>query len=113
MNTNTTKRAFADLLGGLQQNKLSLVDMIQALNARGAVQSPLHRAELAMLDEALAKNKLDDRMHRLLTGKLKELQTPRPVVDKTTAMPAYRPGADDATIAAGAGRGPPHDNHGG
>jgi non-specific serine/threonine protein kinase len=101
----TSQRALKDLLTGLQQNKLSLVDVIQALNARGAVQSPLHRAELAMLDEALSGKKLDDKMHRLLTGKLKELQTPKVTVEKTSAIgqAAYRPGNDDKTQMAGGG----------
>ena len=101
MSSTTTQRAFKDLLTGLQQNKLSLVDVIQALNARGQVQSPLHRAELAMLDEALASKKLDEKMHRLLSGKLKELQQPKAVVEKTSAMSAFKPGNDDKTVAAG------------
>ena len=101
--TTQTKRSFAELLGGLQQNKLSLVDVIQALNARGQVQSPLHRAELAMLDEALAKGKLEEKMHRLLTGKLKELQS-KTTVEKTTAQSAYRPDeASEKTQMAGGG----------
>jgi non-specific serine/threonine protein kinase len=115
----TTKRPFAELLTGLSANKLSLTEVIQGLNERGAVQSPLHKAELAMLDEALAKNKVDEKMHRLLTGKLKEVQSARPstttagsrpvasgdktvvagvpVVEKTASHQAYRPGADDKT----------------
>jgi non-specific serine/threonine protein kinase len=99
----TTQRAFKDLLTGLQQNKLSLVDVIQALNARGAVQSPLHRAELSMLDEALSSKKLDEKMHRLLAGKLKDLQAPKVTVEKTSAMPAFKPGNDEKTVMAGGG----------
>lgn len=91
------KTPFADLLAGMQQNKLSLTELIQNLNARGPVQSPLHKAELAMLDEALAKNKLDPAMHRLLTAKLKEVQVAKPVVERTMMMPAYKPGAEDKT----------------
>jgi hypothetical protein len=102
MNGNT-KRPFADLLTGLQQNKLSLVDVIQSLNARGQVQSPLHRAELSMLDEALKNKKLDEKMHRLLVGKLKDLQQVKVTVEKTSAMPAFKPGNDDRTVVAGGG----------
>lgn len=101
MSSVTTQRAFKDLLAGLQQNKLSLADVIQALNARGAVQSPLHRAELAMLDEALSSKKLDEKMHRLLAGKLKDLQAPRVTVEKTSMMPAFKPGNEDQTVVAG------------
>ena len=91
------KTPFADLLAGLQANKLSLTELIQNLNARGPVQSPLHKAELAMLDDALAKNKLDAAMHRLLTAKLKDVQVAKPVVERTMMMPAYKPGAEDKT----------------
>src|SRR5689334_16927367 len=98
-----TKQPFSDLLTGLQQGKLSLVDIIQSLNARGAVQSPLHRAELAMLDDALAKKKIDDKLHRLLTAKLKEVQVPKAQVEKTSAYGAFQApaGNEDKTIAAG------------
>jgi hypothetical protein len=68
------KQPFAELLAGLQQGKLSLVDIIQSLNARGPVQAPLHRAELGMLDDALGKKKIDEKQHRLLTAKLKDVQ---------------------------------------
>jgi non-specific serine/threonine protein kinase len=97
----TPRQTFAELLAGMQQNKLSLVDMIQMLNARGAVQSPLHKAELAMLDDALSKKKIDEKLHRLLVGKLKDLQVPKATVEKTAAYKAYRPGAEDVTVAAG------------
>jgi len=99
----SAKTPFADLLAGLQQGKLSLVDIITSLNARGAVQSPLHRAELAMLDEALAKKKLDDKMHRLLTAKLKEVQTPKAVVEKTAAYQAFKSDADKTQMAGPGG----------
>ena len=70
-----TKQPFADLLAGLQAGKLSLVDIIGSLNARGPVQAPLHKAELAMLDAALTNKKIDDKLHRLLSAKLKDVQT--------------------------------------
>ncbi|HUR40806.1 MAG TPA: bifunctional serine/threonine-protein kinase/formylglycine-generating enzyme family protein [Verrucomicrobiae bacterium] len=100
---SVTQRAFKDLLAGLQQNKLSLVDVIQSLNARGQVQSPLHRAELSMLDEALAGGKLDEKMHRLLTAKLKDLQIAKVTVEKTSQQAAYKPvvGNDDKTQMGG------------
>jgi non-specific serine/threonine protein kinase len=97
-----TQRALKELLAGLQQNKLSLVDVIQALNARGQVQSPLHRAELSMLDEALAAGKLDEKLHRLLAAKLKEVQA-KVRVEKTTVESAYRGGGGDQTVVAGGG----------
>jgi len=98
-----TRQPFAELLAGLQQGKLSLVDIIQSLNARGAVQAPLHRAELAMLDEALSKKKLDEKLHRLLTAKLKDVQVPKVTVEKTATHKAYvpPPGSEDKTVAAG------------
>ncbi|MGH8221448.1 MAG: serine/threonine-protein kinase, partial [Woeseiaceae bacterium] len=100
-----TKQPFADLLAGLQQGKLSLVDLIQSLNARGPVQSPLHRAELGMLDQALAGKKIDEKLHRLLSAKLKDVQAPKVTVEKTSAQQAYRPpaGNEDKTVAAGMG----------
>lgn len=100
-----TKQPFSDLLTGLQQGKLSLVDIIGSLNARGPVQAPLHKAELAMLDQALANKKLDDKLHRLLTAKLKDVQVPKATVEKTAAQQAYRPpaGNEDKTVAAGMG----------
>jgi non-specific serine/threonine protein kinase len=102
-----TKQPFADLLAGLQAGKISLVEIIGSLNARGPVQSPLHRAELAMLDDALAKKKLDDKLHRLLTAKLKEVQVPKAKVEKTAAYSAYQApaGNEDKTVAAGMGGG--------
>lgn len=97
-----TRQPFADLLGGLAQGKLSLVDVIGSLNARGPVQAPLHKAELSMLDDAVAKNRIDEKLHRLLTAKLKDLQVPRATVEKTSAYQAYRPapGSEDKTVAA-------------
>jgi len=97
------KQPFADLLAGLQAGKLSLVDIIQSLNARGPVQSPLHRAELAMLDESLGKKKIDEKLHRLLSAKLKEVQVPKATVEKTAAYSAYKPppGSEDKTVVAG------------
>lgn len=102
-----TKQPFADLLAGLQAGKLSLVDIIGSLNARGAVQAPLHRAELGMLDAALTNKKIDDKLHRLLSAKLKELQVPKAQVEKTAAYSAYKPpaGNEDKTVAAGMGGG--------
>src|SRR5690349_3305847 len=99
------KQPFSDLLAGLQAGKLSLVDIIGSLNARGPVQAPLHKAELTMLDAALANKKIDDKLHRLLTAKLKEVQVPKAVVEKTTAQKAYVPpaGNEDKTVAAGMG----------
>lgn len=98
-----TKQPFSDLLTGLQQGKLSLVDIIGSLNARGPVQAPLHKAELSMLDQALANKKLDEKLHRLLTAKLKDVQVPKATVEKTSAQQAYRPpaGNEDKTVAAG------------
>jgi non-specific serine/threonine protein kinase len=98
-----TKQPFSDLLTGLQQGKLSLVDLIQSLNARGPVQAPLHRAELGMLDQALAGKKIDEKMHRLLSAKLKDVQIPKATVEKTAAYSAYKPpvGNEDKTVAAG------------
>ena len=100
-----TKQPFADLLAGLQAGKISLVDIIGSLNARGPVQSPLHRAELAMLDAALTNKKIDDKLHRLLTAKLKEVQVPKAQVEKTAAYSAYKApaGNEDKTVAAGMG----------
>jgi non-specific serine/threonine protein kinase len=98
-----TRQPFADLLAGLQVGKVSLVDIIGSLNARGPVQAPLHRAELAMLDDALGKKKIDEKLHRLLSAKLREVQTPKVTVEKTSAQQAYRPpaGNEDKTVAAG------------
>ena len=101
MSGMTTQRTFKELLTGLQQSKLSLVDVIQALNARGQVQSPLHRAELSMLDDALAAKKIDDKMHRLLGGKLKELQAAKLVEKTSLTQQAYKPGNQDQTVVAG------------
>ncbi|MGH8442580.1 MAG: bifunctional serine/threonine-protein kinase/formylglycine-generating enzyme family protein [Nevskiaceae bacterium] len=102
-----TKQPFADLLAGLQAGKISLVDLIGSLNARGPVQTPLHKAELGMLDQALAGKKLDEKLHRLLTAKLKDVQVPKAVVEKTAGYAAFKPGAgsEDQTVAAGMGGG--------
>lgn len=116
---NAPKRSFAELLGCISQNKLSIADVVQSLNERGPVQGPMHRAELAMLDEALAGKKIDERLHRSLTAKLKDVQEKgsasvtviknmpagnndktqmaAPTVEKTTAHAAYRPVAEDRT----------------
>ena len=110
-------KPFAELLAGVQQNKLSMADLVQALNERGPVQGPMHRAELSMLDQALAAGKLDERLHRSITNKLKDVQSKgsasvtviknMPVgnndktlmapggIEKTQANPAYKP--DDKT----------------
>src|SRR5688572_16237540 len=98
-----TKQPFSDLLTGLQAGKISLVDIIGSLNARGPVQAPLHKAELGMLDQALAAKKIDEKLHRLLSAKLKDVQIPRATVEKTAGYQAYKPavGSEDKTIAAG------------
>ncbi|MGQ0587459.1 MAG: protein kinase domain-containing protein, partial [Gammaproteobacteria bacterium] len=105
-----TKQPFADLLAGLQAGKVSLVDIIGSLNARGPVQAPLHRAELAMLDAALTNKKIDEKLHRLLSAKLKDVQIPKAAVEKTAAYSAFNPsapppGSEDKTVAAGMGGG--------
>jgi non-specific serine/threonine protein kinase len=102
-----TKQPFSDLLTGLQAGKISLVDVIGSLNARGPVQAPLHRAELGMLDQALAAKKIDEKLHRLLSAKLKDVQIPRATVEKTAGYQAFKPGAgsEDKTVAAGMGGG--------
>jgi non-specific serine/threonine protein kinase len=102
-----TKQPFSDLLAGLQQGKISLVDIIGSLNARGPVQAPLHRAELGMLDQALAGKKIDEKLHRLLSAKLKDVQVPKVTVEKTAGYQAYQPpaGNEDKTVAAGMGGG--------
>ena len=53
------QQPFADLLSGLQQSKLSLVDVIQSLNARGPVQAPLHRADKIIIQTGKAGEALE------------------------------------------------------
>jgi non-specific serine/threonine protein kinase len=107
----TARRPLAEMLAALQQKKLSLADLVGSLNERGPVQSPLHRAELNMLDEALAGGKLDEKLHRLLAAKLREVQERKPAApapkpaagggDKTVVAPA--PPAGDRTVLNPAG----------
>ena len=109
---NEQRRTFSDLLIGLQKNKLSIADIVQALNERGPVQGPMHKAELTMVDQALASGTLDERLHRVLTSKMKDVQTKGSATNTITRTPpagtrpaSPPPGDNDQTqVAAGGDR---------
>ncbi len=77
----------SDLLQSFNKNQLSLADLLARLAQRGPVQSPLHRADLSRLDEALKSGNLDEKLHRIISHKLKEYQAAA-ASDRTRVNPA-------------------------